>query len=309
MAGLNDNDLKRIDARIGAATVLLEEKLNAAIAALSPKGWKRAANVLREFGAIATIITVFVALLAIALGAVYQSFAHVKEETQFRTRAEDRLAAIETSLLALRASRASATPTDRKSQAEAKDVLATAKKSLLRLPATVVEETGSSFIRAASDDAKVWDVALEFVGYRSSLNGPPKEPPSMWNRSIKKGKTEYELSGISGKPEPEMFWINLVPQGQAARAEQIRGKIEQTAEFGAGIFVMNGGTVSLDGMYLRHVVIQGVEVHYSGKAAILEDVSFVNCRFIMDNTPNTRTIGEQILASDRVSLRLQPEPA
>ena len=131
----------------------------------------------------------------------------------------------------------------------------------------------------------------------------------MWNGSTTSGQTRFEISGIPGMTRPEMFYMNVVPQNQAARAELIGNKIEQTSEIGSGIFVIKGGVVNLDGMYLRHVVIEGVEVHYSGKAAILEDVSFVNCRFMMDNTPNTRTIGEQILASDRVSLRLQPEPA
>jgi hypothetical protein len=289
--------------------VLLHERIATEVALLRPHGWKKALYILREWTVLGVTATIIVALLALALTQWNAANSRLAAEASFRTHTEDKLALIEASVLALRATRASATPMDRKSQTDAREILATAKKDSLRLPVTLVQETGSSFIRASLNDVRAWDVALEFVGYRSSLNDPPKGPLSMWSRSTKKGITRFELSAIAGRPEPEMFWVNLVPQGQAARAEQISNKIEQPTEFGVGSFVIKGGSVSLDGMYLRHAVLQGVEVHYSGKAAVLEDVSFVNCQFIMDNTHNARTIGELILASDRVNSRLQLEPA
>ena len=156
--------------------MLLHERIATEVALLRPHGWKKALYILREWTVLGVTATIIVALLALALTQWNAANSRLAAEASFRTHTEDKLALIEASVLALRATRASATPTDRKSQTDAREILATAKKDSLRLPVTLVQETGSSFIRASLNDVRAWDVALEFVAYRSSLNDPPKGP-------------------------------------------------------------------------------------------------------------------------------------
>jgi hypothetical protein len=59
-----------------------------------PRGWKKAGERIRAFGAPSAIVSIFIAMLGITLGAAYQSFSHVREETEFRTKTGDRLDAI-----------------------------------------------------------------------------------------------------------------------------------------------------------------------------------------------------------------------
>lgn len=74
-----------------------------AVSSLRPHGWRKAVFVLRELGPLAATVAIVVALLGITLGAVYQSTAHVKEETAFRTNTIDRLGGIEGTLKVLQA--------------------------------------------------------------------------------------------------------------------------------------------------------------------------------------------------------------
>jgi hypothetical protein len=163
MAGLNDADIKRIDARIALASALLQDKLAAEVALLRPRGWKNALHLLREWSVLGVTATVIVSLLALALTQWNSANGRLATEASFRTHTEDRLTAIETNLLAFRASRASATPTDRQSQMDAKDVLLTARKDSIHIPANVVEEAGRSFVQVAVTDQKAWDNALDLL--------------------------------------------------------------------------------------------------------------------------------------------------
>ena len=63
--------------------------------------------------------------------------------------------------------------------------------------------------------------------------------------------------------------------------------------------------MNIDGKRIRHVVFDNVEIHYSGKPLILEDVTFINCAFVLENTEPGRKLGEEILASSPVNFRDQ----
>ena len=311
MASLNEKDRswlsaeisKRVDGALGDSPVIAK-KIVEAIEPFKPKGWQKARENILAFGAPVAICGLILASLAIAIGAIYQSTAHVKEETQFRTRTEDRLTGIEASLLVLRVKALASNPVDPANQAEAKSLFAAAKKESIQLPVPVIEQGGQSFIEAAKTDQTAWGVALDFVAYRSDLNIPPKGQAIPWAQSPGKARTEYHLHVVDGKSVPTMGWIDRVPMAQGARAELIDQKLQQNAEIGTARFVMSGGALNLDGMYLRHAVLLDVEVHYSGARTVLEDVAFVNCRFSMDNTPNSRTVGERILSSNQLDLAI-----
>ena len=58
--------------------------------------------------------------------------------------------------------------------------------------------------------------------------------------------------------------------------------------------------MSLDEMHLRHVLLNGVEIHYSGKPLVMEDVVFLNCTFVMDNTELSRELAQAIAVDANV---------
>jgi hypothetical protein len=71
---------------------------------------------------------------------------------------------------------------------------------------------------------------------------------------------------------------------------------------GDRLLLAEGGTISLDRMQIRHVVFEGVQIHYSGEAFVLEDVTFINCQFIFADTPGGRTLSREILAKTMLTL-------
>jgi hypothetical protein len=76
----------------------IQTQIDQSIEAFNPHGWGRVTRWAREWGIAGTIIMAFLALCGITFGAVYQSFAHVRDETEFRTKTADRLTEIEARL-------------------------------------------------------------------------------------------------------------------------------------------------------------------------------------------------------------------
>jgi hypothetical protein len=279
--------------------------------AIHPKGWKKVAYLLRSWGLLAIMITAFVALIAIAVALANTAFSRVEENAKFRQRTDDhftaveiRFGAIETQLVSLRALIASSAPTVPRNQAAAKELLAQAyQKSIPALPESVVQQSGNSFIEASAKDHKAWNVALEFVSYRSSLN---KMDPSTLGEieELPLGYAWlYDVPVVNGKRHQSDIVHKYVPIEQAARFEKIGkpGKrYPENSKVGPITVLIVGGATSIDSHYLRHVIFSSVEVHYSGKPTILEDVMFLNCTFVMDDTPSSRDLGEKVLADIHV---------
>ena len=83
--------------------------------------------------------------------------------------------------------------------------------------------------------------------------------------------------------------------------ELIGRPLPQDSVYGPISLLLTGNTAQLDGLYMRHVIFDHVEIHYSGSPVILEDVRFVNCTFVFDNVDHARLLGEQILAEATVN--------
>lgn len=161
-----------------------------------------------------------------------------------------------------------------------------------------------SLASARSDTAmQAWSAALDFIGYRSTLNTSrtvntvPVAPGS---------QTMYEtFPPIDGRPSPQLANIPLgVAPSDAARFETIGHNLNESLKFGSPQLFAKGGAISLDSKYMRHVVFQNVEIHYSGKPVMLEDVIFMNCTFVFDNTPETRQLGNALLASSPLNFQV-----
>lgn len=193
---------------------------------------------------------------------------------------------------------AASQPDRPQNQAEAREVLSEAKQKSIPIPKKVVEQTGKTFIEASRRDPKAWDVALEFFNYRSN-------PMFHFHRKItsiplptQKVVVSYDLGPlVPGKPGPRLERLTeaFVAYNETARYESIGQNLN--TEGGPPALVVRGGAVNLDGKDIRHVIFENVEIHYTGKPLILENVVFFNCTFVLDNNEPVRQLGEHLLAS------------
>ena len=63
------------------------------------------------------------------------------------------------------------------------------------------------------------------------------------------------------------------------------------------MLVLNNGSIILDKMYLKNVVLVNVYVVYKGGPIELENVNFLNCTFQIISDVKGRQLAEQILAN------------
>jgi hypothetical protein len=313
MAGLNDGDIRRIDARIAAASALQQDKLDSIaneVALLTPRGWKKALHLLREWSVLGVTATAIIALIGIVVALIIAVSNRREADAIFRTninnfqeRTGERLTRIEASLIALRAKAVVSNPADSENQTEAKSVLAAARKESIPLPLPVVEQGGRKFIEASTDDPKAWGVALGFISYRSSLNSAAR--PSVKFVPIPAGSTfHYSLMGAPGSTSKvELSNSTGVPIEQAARANLIGRDENDGLRVGPDFLSILGGSIGIDEYHFRNVVFTGVEIHYSGNPVILENVLFIDCVFVFDNNDHGRKLGQTLLASANVNFR------
>ena len=303
MSGLNDGDIKRIDARIAAASALLQDKIAAEIARLKPRGWKKALHLLHEWSVLGITATIIVALLALALTQWNAANGRVAAEASFRTHTEDRLTTIETSLLAIRARAVVSNPADSDNQVEAKSLLATAKKESIPLPQAVVEQGGQKFLGASKEDSNAWGVALDFIAYRSSLN--TRNPEVATRDYGSTFSTYYHQNTVHGRGPVKWSWGGplTTDYSKQAKWDTIGHEDKRNTVTQPSWIIGTGGAESLDGQQLRRAILINVEVHFSGGPVILEDVTFINCTFVFDNVAHSRELGERLLAGSSVDYR------
>ena len=82
----------------------IDASIAAAVSRLRPSGWRKALNLLREWGVLGVNVTIIVALLALAATEFHQATARIQKETTFETKTGDRLDAIEKRLTDIEAS-------------------------------------------------------------------------------------------------------------------------------------------------------------------------------------------------------------
>ena len=279
----------------------LRKELRLAVAALDPTGWRKVGKVIVAIGTPIAILAAFLTLSGITIASLIQAFGHIKEETVFRTTTGTRLDKIESSLLTLRISNTAITPNNPASQTEAKAAIAEARKNPNPLPVPVVQQAGTSFVNASKADPKAWEVALDYVSYRSSLNLDERTHSSVITLVE---ATTYKFRPIPGDHSSgiQLTQANTgVPLEVSARAEYLGEHLNETVHLAPAFLVATGGAISLDSMNLRHVIFVGTKIHYSGKPTILEDVAFINCTFEFDNDNEGRRLADEILSSDRIT--------
>jgi len=292
----------------------IKDEIQNAIAHLSPpKGWKKALRVLRENAPLGGIFAVVLALIAIVITLAIATFSRRDVEAGFRGTTEEKLKGIDRQLVDLRALVAANHPDRLQNQQAAKQLLSEVKNKLSPpIPTSTAQQVGQSFVDAAPNDPGAWNVALQFVDYRSGLN---ELPPNQNSFNVSgKVETAYQLNmpiinGVA-QPGPRVYYLgsapnrpDVLPQAEAARVELLANPQKQSEAAGIGRFALRDGNLDIDGMFLRHVTVIGVNVYYSGQPARLEDVSFINCNFNIDNNPQGRSLALAILGATKVDFQ------
>jgi hypothetical protein len=193
-------------------------------------------------------------------------------------------------------------PEKKENQAAAKELIASARKKSIPISPEIIGSVGKSFIGAAQKAPDAWGVALDLLSYRSSefriqATGIPLPADHI--------VLHYNVGPlVPGKPAPHIERLTraFVASNEAARYESIGENLNK--EGGAPGLSVRGGAVNLDGKDIRNVMFVEVEIHYSGKPLILENVAFMNCKFVFENTEPSRKLSESILAArETVSFR------
>jgi hypothetical protein len=191
--------------------------------------------------------------------------------------------------------KAASEPTDSKHQAEVLQIITKAKQTQIPIPTTVLAEAGESFIAASKQDPKAWETVRALMEYRTNVNSltfifPPATSPV--------DTTLFHYNGIKGRPGPVLSYIiSGVPMNQAGRVQILGENLNADVKLGPTHYIMRGGVLKLDDMDMAHVILVGVEVHYSGGLTMLQDLLFVDCTFVFDNVDRGRTLAEDIISS------------
>jgi hypothetical protein len=221
-----------------------------------------------------------------------------------------RLATVEGKLDVLILLRAAAQPNDPNSASASSQVLQEARKNGAKLDANAVQQSGKAFIDAVSKEPATWDVALDFLNYRSFLN-EPYSPDLQTKFTLAQGPKRQPSDQdfyMSVKP-PLTFDISwpdeLVPISQAFIFQPIGGLPFQRPGLSTKTqdhpFMMvhnpkGAGSIRLDGMHLRNVIFRDMRISYNGGPLIMKNVYFVNCTFEISHNPTGQKLATAILS-------------
>jgi hypothetical protein len=187
-------------------------------------------------------------------------------------------------------------------------IVTAATKGNVRVPIEDVKAIGKNAIEASNDNTQqaslAWRVVLDLASYRSFLNITYKPNAPIVPLPVS-GEWKYHGESPKGKLPPELAYTPQagVPSKQAARYNLIGVDENRNLPHGPALLFLKGGSVVLDGYEIKNAIIVGVEIHYSAGQVILENVIFINCTFVMDNTDPCRRLGEEMLASANIDFR------
>ena len=96
---------------------------------------------------------------------------------------------------------------------------------------------------------------------------------------------------------------HLVPNADAARFELLRERLNATHPVGPDYLLIDGTpktVVNLDNLHLKNVIFRNTTIRYTGAPLRLENVSFVNCTFDVQYTPNAIALADSLLKNSAV---------
>jgi hypothetical protein len=180
-----------------------------------PTGWKKAAERIRAFGPPIAILGVLVTLLGITLGALYASFGHLKDETEFRTHTSDTLTIINTTLINIQASirelQAPASPKRVLGELGALDPalwaenLPALKKVTEQTPEkvsagqSVLQDIALKLGSVKEQTPDYWPTVLQFINFASASLAPHQVPPAgpPWKINVEEVSKGTSIIGLN----------------------------------------------------------------------------------------------------------------
>lgn len=199
-------------------------------------------------------------------------------------------------------------PSSRENLAKTKKLIATAEEHSIAIPPQLVESAGKKYIEAAKNQSEAWPVALDLVSYRSRFNADLLQVATAQQIATTPTSdllTKFDVAFVPGLPLPKGSVGGEVPIDRAASVHPLDlPSPDQGKKSGGEVFLLEGGAISLDGMYMRNVVLRGTTVVYQGGPVVLSNVIFVNCTFTFDNKTATRTLAEAVVSGSVTTLKV-----
>jgi hypothetical protein len=306
---LNEKDWERLDKKFAKSSKdTLEEVAKLIDAAVHPpSGFRRW---LKEWATAGAAITGAVALVGITLTAVYFAVSESSKNSEFRGTTIQHLKDTDSAVSDLRNRIASSNPTDPENQKAAKDLLTAARrKNAVPIPLPAIEESGKRFIEVSDRDPKAWDVAVDYVNYRTELNR--LFLGTGWELGWSAVDLEFQRLIPPTPPTPGRLHMDSYQRGFAALADAfaffpigsknpwLDGPQASGNEFPRDLR-LDYGIFKLDGMNLKNVWFVNSIIQYSGGPLLMNNVVFIDCRFVMPNVPKTRSVATTLLAKASV---------
>lgn len=173
------------------------------------------------------------------------------------------------------------------------------------IPTGDIAEVGKRTINLASGKTEsanlAWETTAALLQYRSVVNvsDPPKGLDTAKPLNSQDFTTRYSSYWEPGLTGPSLAAVRtLVPHALAAAMDSIGQDQNKDLPVGPALLVARGGSITLDKMHLRSVVLINMHVIYKGSApVILENVYFLNCTFQITNDSRGIQLASQILTT------------
>jgi hypothetical protein len=291
--------------------VALPEAIEAAFRAREPHGrfaWLRK-NIL-NIGVVGVLVAVIGWLAGNCLTFYRDANNRLADQKQFEQKTNDRLEAIEKSLDGLKGQllagtiqQLSSSPVDKTTVANIQKTIEKAKSQNVRLEPSDLKLAGQHLVSVSQTSPEAWQAAQALLSYRTFLNSdvtanlntftvPPNTTLNLIPRPQNLTGGQFDLLGPATK------------DNQARLIELGMSNVRPPGEYGPNWIRIKGGTLKLDGLLFKKVVIEGAVIRYDGGPISLVDVYFVNCRFEMPLRKNTEMFADMIFSTDpKVDLR------
>jgi hypothetical protein len=163
------------------------------------------------------------------------------------------------------------------------------------LPRDLVINTGQSLLKTvAIGGVEKWDATDAVLSYLSFLNRTFK-PIEAEQVAPPNYATAYgEPKGWTGQLKAAgMSYPPNVPQLQPLDKPDVNANVA-----GPAYLIMDGGTIKLDQMLMKRIIIENAHVIYGGGPLHLEKVYFVNCTFSVSHETKGEMFASAILSPD-----------
>jgi hypothetical protein len=173
-------------------------------------------------------------------------------------------------------------PITASSARQVKTVIDTAKQNGVVINRTALATAGNKLLQTADTDPTAWIVAADVLEYASFLNRDVA--PSTFGQqpyNVHFTRSDSTIPNWVGK----LGFIGFATAPNVANFNEINSPALHTLDArGPALIVLNGGTVDMDGMFIKNVVILNAHVIYRGGPIHVDKVYFVNCTFDFDPT-------------------------